>query len=223
MSDTLSPESLPSGQQTLLYLQASPRGERSHSIAVADAFVAAYAEVHPDTRILTRNLFTLDLPPFDGPALDAKYAILGGGSPGPEHREAWGRIEGFIDELRSADRYVLAVPMWNYSIPYRLKQYLDIVIQPGYTFKWTPESGYTGLLTGRPTFIAYARGGAYPEGTPDKALDHQMPYLEYILSFIGITDVTRVVVEPTLAGGPETASDRRADGILRARELAATW
>lgn len=32
---------------TILYIKASPRGERSHSVTVADAFVKAYSEANP--------------------------------------------------------------------------------------------------------------------------------------------------------------------------------
>ena len=56
--------------------------------------------------------------------------------------------------------------MWNFSIPYRLKHYLDIIIQPTYTFSYTPETSYQGLVTGKPIFIAYARGGAISDGFP---------------------------------------------------------
>ena len=36
---------------TLLYIKASPRGPRSHSIAVADAFLEAYQDKNPDSQL----------------------------------------------------------------------------------------------------------------------------------------------------------------------------
>lgn len=50
--------------------------------------------------------------------------------------------------------------MWNFGIPYRLKQYIDILVQPGYTFSYSPEQGYTGLVN-KPAAVVYARGGDY--------------------------------------------------------------
>ncbi|MBM4040767.1 MAG: hypothetical protein FJ290_19865 [Planctomycetes bacterium] len=38
---------------SLLYIRASPRGERSHSLAVADAFVEAYRAAHPGDTVKT--------------------------------------------------------------------------------------------------------------------------------------------------------------------------
>ena len=43
---------------------------------------------------------------------------------------AWTRVEDVIADFKAADKYVLSVPMWNFGIPYRLKQYFDVLVQP---------------------------------------------------------------------------------------------
>ncbi|MHC4481230.1 MAG: FMN-dependent NADH-azoreductase [Planctomycetota bacterium] len=204
----------------LLYIQASPRTERSHSIAVADAFVDAYRESHPGDTVARVNLFERPLIDFDGFALQAKYRILHGEELSEEERSAWGAVEELIGEFKSADKYIFAVPMWNFAIPYRLKQYVDVLVQPTYTFAVTAEGGYEGLVVGRPAFLAYARGGEYPPGSEYEAFDMQTRYMETILGFIGFSDIRSVVVEPTLQGGPEVARARRAAAIEKAREMA---
>ena len=77
----------------LLYIESSPRKERSHSIAVANEFVAAYRSAHPDGRPSTQwNLWAAaeQLPEFDGAAITAKYAMLGVGTPhSPPEADAW--------------------------------------------------------------------------------------------------------------------------------------
>lgn len=204
----------------ILYLKASPRVGRSHSVAVADAFLAAYQEVHPQDSIQTLDLFKADLPPFDGLLVNAKYNILHGQPHPPEEAAAWRRVEEIIAQFTAADKYVLATPMWNFSIPYRLKQYLDIIVQPTYTFTSSPETGYQGLVTGRPIMIICARGGAYPEGTAAAAYDLQTAYLRLILQFIGFTDLRWLMIEPTLEQGPEVAKEKRRQAMEKARELA---
>ncbi|MCX8036684.1 MAG: NAD(P)H-dependent oxidoreductase [Candidatus Sumerlaeia bacterium] len=208
---------------TVLYIQASPRGRRSHSIAVADAFLDAYRATHPQDDVATLNLFAAHLPPFDGFAVQAKYDILHGQSLSDEAQAAWKTIEIIIAQFKAADKYVWAVPMWNFGIPYRLKQYLDLIIQPTYTFSFTPAEGYKGLVVGKRAFIAYARGGEYPEGSPAAGLDFQKRYLETALGFIGITDIRSVVCEPMLAGGPAAAAEKQHQAVAKARELAAAF
>ena len=137
-------------------------------------------------------------------------------------KEVWGRVVGVIEQFKSADKYVFAVPMWNFSIPYRLKQYIDIIVQPGYTFGVT-QAGYEGMVKNKPVFIAYARGGEYKPGSPAEAFDLQKRYLELILGFMGFTDIRSVVVEPTLAAGPDTAKVKIIAAIEKAKQLAAEF
>jgi len=203
----------------LLYIQASPRIERSYSIAVVDAFVSAYKQANPKDEVLTINLFKKDLPSFDGLAVQAKYTILHGLKHTPEERAAWKKVEEVIAEFKSADKYVMAVPMWNFGIPYRLKQYLDIIVQPGYTFSYSPQEGYKGLVLGKPIFVSYSRGGAYEKGSAAEAFDLQTKYLQLALGFIGFTDIRTLVVEPTLAG-PDVAKQKREEAIAKAKEMA---
>ncbi|MHC4574618.1 MAG: FMN-dependent NADH-azoreductase [Planctomycetota bacterium] len=180
---------------TILYIKASPRTGRSHSIAVADAFVESYRQSHPDDEIRGREHSQKD-------------------------RDVWAEVVSVIEQFKSADKYVMAVPMWNFSIPYRLKHYIDILVQPTHTFSVTQDGGYQGLVTDKPAFIVYARGGEYPGGTAQEAFDLQKRYLELILGFIGFTDIRSVVIEPTLAGGPDTATKKRDEAVERARQTA---
>ena len=206
----------------LLYIQASPQGGRSHSIQVADAFLAAYRKAHPGDEVITIDLFRKDLPALDGPALDAKYAIMHGENPTAGQANAWKAVEAIIAEFISADKYLLAVPMWNFGIPYRLKQYVDILLQPGYTFSFSPEKGYAGLVKGKPAMIVFARGGDYENADPN-AVDFQKRYLELALGFIGITDIRSLIVQPTLMGGPEVAKHKTEAAIAQAVKLAETF
>ncbi|MCJ7615299.1 MAG: NAD(P)H-dependent oxidoreductase [Desulfobacterales bacterium] len=207
----------------LLYVNASPRGERSYSAAVTDAFIASYMEANPGDEVVSFNVFTKELPTFDGNALKAKYNILHGNEHSEDEVTAWRSVEAVINEFKSADKYVMAVPMWNFNLPYRLKHYIDILVQPTYTFSFSPEEGYKGLVKGKPIFIAYSRGGEYPAGSAAEAFDFQTKYLEFILGFIGFTDIRSIVVEPTLAAGPEIANQKRDAAIAKAVEMAKSF
>jgi FMN-dependent NADH-azoreductase len=215
---------LPQGKERimskLLYIEASPRVERSYSISVAKEFLDAYQEANPDDEVKKINLFHYDMVPFDGLAVQAKYTILHGKEHSAEERRAWDAVEKIIDEFKSADKYLLSTPMWNFSVPYRLKQYIDLLVQPGYTFSFTPEEGYVGLVTDKPLCAIYARGGEYPAGTDYEAFDMQKKYIETIFGFMGFTDIRPIIIEPTLQGGPDVAKAKREEAMQQARELA---
>jgi len=209
--------------KSLLYIQASPRRDRSRSITVADRFVQACRDRQKGLEVIRLNLFEADLPVFDGAALEAKYAILHGQDVRPEHKAAWAEVEAVIEAFRRADAYVFAVPMWNFGLPYRLKHYFDVLIQPGYTFTFDPDAGYSGLVTGKPAMVVYARGGAYPADTPMAAYDLQKPYVEQLLRFIGFEDIGSIIVEPTLHGSAKDKETVVNKAIEEARRLAGDW
>lgn len=208
---------------TVLHIRATATGEISYSLRLAEAFLKSYLETHPGDTVDTLNVVEDAIPEFLGLAARGKYRILHGEPHTDEEAEAWREVETDIERFKKVDKFVISSPMWNFSIPYRLKQYFDVIVQPGYTFSYSPEKGYTGLVTGRPAMLILARGSEYAAGTEAAAFDFQRPYLETILRFIGFTDIGVIVVEPTLQAGPEVAEQRLAAAIATAREKAKTF
>jgi len=146
--------------------------------------------------------------------------ILGGQAPTADQAKAWARVTETIRHLKKADKLLVSSPMWNFALPYRLKHYIDVVVQPGETFRYTPEGKVEGLLAGKPCMLILARGGRYGPGTPAAAMDFQLPYLKAVLGFIGIEKVGVILVEPTAAEGPNAAEKVLAAAVAEARAKA---
>lgn len=182
----------------LLYIEVSPRKDRSASIEVAQSFVSAFSEKDTNNTVETLDLWNTVLPEFDGDTINAKYRVLHGEDPTPEEIAAWKVITQITDQFQAADHYLFSSPMWNFSIPYKLKHYIDVISQPGLTWSFSPETGYEGLVTGKSATLVLARGGEYSSSTEAAAMDFQRTYLEMILGFIGFKDINTVLIEPTL-------------------------
>lgn len=189
----------------LLHISASPRGDRSHSLRLAAAYLAAYRDTHPRDAILEIDLWNYALPPIDAGALSAKESAYAGQAPAEEARAAWQRIEAVAHEFRSADRLLLSVPMWNFSVPYVLKHYIDIVMQPGITFSYSSKTGYQGLAQGRHAVIIQASAGAYHAGSGWEGYDLLTPYLRFWLQLVGYIDIRTVNLTHT--SDPARAND----------------
>jgi FMN-dependent NADH-azoreductase len=199
----------------LLYIEASPRKSRSKSIEVANTFLDALRSAHPDLEVDTLDLWSTELPRFDGNVVEAKYAILHGQPHTAEQAQAWRHVEDVIARFKAPDWYLFSLPMWNFGLPYVLKHYIDVIIQPGLTFSFSPSEGYSGLVTRKKAAAVYARGGAYGSGTGAEDYDLQSKALIGILGFIGITDLTNIFVEPTLAAPADVEAT-----VAKAKELA---
>ena len=189
----------------LLHISASPRGDRSGSLAVAAAFIDAWRAANPGATVETLDVWQARLPAFNGTLLDAKYAVLHGVAQDDAQVAAWRQVVETADHFKSFDRYVISTPMWNFGIPYALKHYIDVLSQPGQTFGWTPEQGYFGLVTGKRALLVHSSAGAYGAGSGAEAIDFQKPYLEWILKFVGITEQHAIACAPTAAAPDEVA------------------
>lgn len=208
----------------LLYVEASPRKDRSASIEVSRAFLEAYRVSNPEDEVETLDIWASDLPSFNGEALAAKYAGLNGVPLTTEQQAVWNGIRILAAPFLAADKLLLAVPLWNFGIPYRLKQLIDLISQKDILFS-VDGSGYRGLLKARKAAVVYARGLDYlsaGSSTPEATYDFQRPYMEVWLRFIGITDINAIIVEKTLFG-PEVDVEARTKAKQRAAAMAARF
>jgi FMN-dependent NADH-azoreductase len=171
----------------LLNIQSSPRSANSASIAVTDAFVAAYLAIHPESIVDTLNLFEEELPEYDAEAIGAKYKGVGDQPMDRPERELWKKIEVLAERFQRADRIVLGVPMWNFAYPYKLKQLIDLACQRNMLFTFDGTSFGPALSVPR-ALVVYTRGQTYIEGssTPASRFDYQTGCVDFWREFIGV-------------------------------------
>ncbi|MDP4127248.1 MAG: NAD(P)H-dependent oxidoreductase [Bacillota bacterium] len=170
--------------QTLLYVKANPKNDSdSNTFTLANVFIQEYQKKNSDCEIITLDLYTEGIQPLDADTLTKMFG--GGGN----------KALDYAKQFASADKYVIAAPMWNLSIPAILKAYFDYVSYVGISFKYS-EAGPIGLLSDKPRKAIHisSRGGMYSEG-PAKEFDLGDKYIRTILGFFGITQVESLFLE----------------------------
>ncbi|MDQ3629022.1 MAG: NAD(P)H-dependent oxidoreductase [Actinomycetota bacterium] len=201
---------------TLLHISSSPRGAASESLQIADTFPGDLPRVHPDARIGTWDLWDGSLPDFGPAAAAAKMITFGGGTPVGEQATAWEAAQDAFARFAAYDRLLFSVPMWNHGVPYILKQFIDVVSQPGSVFDIDPTTGYTHLLAGRGkrAAVIYTSAVWGPPLGPEFGTDFQSTYFNDWLAWTGITDISQIHYHPTLTGDADQAH-RSAHGAAR--------
>lgn len=201
----------------VLHIISSPRHDGA-SVTVTSALIEALRERHPDLEVDTLDVWREDLPEFDERVIEAKYKWVDGAELDAAEARAWTTIESLARRFREADRIVLGVPMWNWSIPYKLKQLIDLAAQRNLLFT------YDGVDFGPAVDIAradvvFVRGQYYGEDgpTPGSVFDHQVAFVEFFLGMIGVRDVRSLIVDRTW---DPASAEAIADGVARARDLA---
>jgi FMN-dependent NADH-azoreductase len=178
---------------------------RPRSLAVADRLIEEIGSNRPSLEIDRFDLHDGTLPAFDGHAVEAKMALFTGDEATADERRAWEGIKAVFDRFAAADVYVFSVPLWNNGVPYILKQFIDVVTQPGWAFGFDPETGYSGLLTGKRAFVVHASGVFHEGIAPGFGADFATPYLADWLRFIGVGDVDHIHVAPTVVNADYAA------------------
>jgi FMN-dependent NADH-azoreductase len=171
----------------LLHIVATPRTEHSNSIRISTAIIAGLKQKYPALELTTVDLFHHEVPAMAGDKIESKYILMQGGQLSQNLTTTWSDIEAAIAGFMRADLYLITAPMWNFTVPYALKYYLDTIVQPGYLFKYLPDGTPIGLASGK-MIVVKTSGGDYSAG-PMKALDFHEPYLRGIFGFCGITDI----------------------------------
>lgn len=155
----------------ILRLDAGADHDGSVTRSLGDAVVERLS-ASADTTVTIRDL-TSGVPFVDGGWVAASTT-----------GEAIAASDELIDELLETDVLVITAPIYNFGVPAALKAWVDQVSRAGRTFDYT-EEGPKGLITGTRAVIVTASGGTEVEGAGDFAV----PYLRFVLGFLGITDV----------------------------------
>lgn len=183
----------------VLHINSSTRDQNSQSLLIAKQIIANLKAKHGERIILDEfNLFEDELPAFDKTAVGAKMALFTGQDTNTREKETWENIKTVYDRFAEADVYVFNIPLWNNNIPYILKQFIDVVSQPGWSFAFDPNTGYTGLLNGKKAYLVFASGVYFDGIQPNFGSDFATPYMNDWLKFIGITDIENIHISPTV-------------------------
>jgi len=204
----------------ILHIVSTPRGHLSRTLRISLKLIEKIKQRSGgDIEVDTLDLFAEKLPEMNITRVGGKYMLMSGEAMNAEAQKSWEEIESHINRFLSADIIVISTPMWNFSVPYVLKHYIDIIVQPGFMFKYTAE-GPTGLAGGnRDLFIVSTRGGDYGKGSAAESFDKLEPYLQQVFSFIGFKDIKFIAAQPMDAAGEEVRETKINEAVEHAEAL----
>lgn len=181
-----------------LYVLASPRSERSKSNLLGK--IAAEA-VGGEVEIL--DLTKTDVPFLTEAVIALNYGFGSREALSPEDRKIADAQDSFVSQLKSADRLVIAAPLWNFGVPAVLKAWFDLICKVGHTFK-IENGAYVGLAKNvRSATVVSARGGTYA-GTAYEPYDLLPRTVNGLLGFIGVENVRNYFLEGVNSKTAET-------------------
>lgn len=162
----------------LLHIDSSALGAHSVTRELTAALVAEAHRGNPDLAVEYRDLEVDPICHLSGAALSGADA------------EAKADAERTLQQFLDADSIVIGAPMYNFTIPSKLKAWIDRIAVAGKTFRYT-ESGPVGLAGDKRVVVAVGSGGLHA-GKPS---DFVEPYLRMLFGFLGVTRIEFVRAE----------------------------
>ena len=180
---------------TLLHVSASPRGARRSPRDRPDVPRRVPRATPPDT---SRGVGPLGrhAPAFGPAAAAAKMAVFAGAEPRAMRPDAWRAATETFRRFDAADYYLFSVPMWNAAVPYILKQFIDVVSQPGMIFGFDPERA-TAACCATKAAVIYTSAVYGPGPRPWLRRRLPAPLFDDWLRWAGIDDITGSSSGPT--------------------------
>lgn len=175
----------------ILHVISSPRGEESNSIKLANRIIDQLQVRYPDSSLSINN--TVERNYIHLNEIHPVAYRLPETEQTPTQRDTLYSSDLAVRELIDADIVVISIAMYNFNIPSALKAWIDHIVRAGKTFSYASGKA-EGLLKNKKAYLAIASNGVFSEG-PMKPFDFGEPYLRFILSFIGITEITTYRVE----------------------------
>lgn len=171
----------------VLYIKANIKPEgKSRTYSISDEFINEYKKNNPNDEVITLDLYKEGIDFLRGEDLSVVF--------GPKNEESRNhKVLNYAYQFKEADKYVIAAPMWNLSIPAILKAYIDYVSVTGITFKYTAE-GPVGLCEGKEALFVSSRGGDYSNNVTSN-FEMGERYLRTIFAFFGIKDFKTITAE----------------------------
>ena len=191
----------------VLALKSSILGDYSQSTKLVEEFIK---NVDQD-KLTVRDLAANPLPVLD---FSVATALRATEDLSQDQQAIVDLSDTLIEEIKAADTLVIAAPMYNFTIPTQLKNWIDLIARAGVTFTYT-ENGVKGLIEGKKAIVVTTRGGIHK----DAATDSMTPYLRTVLGFVGITDVEFVYAE-ALNMGEDAAAKGISEAQCKLAELA---
>ncbi|MGX4585705.1 FMN-dependent NADH-azoreductase [Paenibacillus chitinolyticus] len=190
----------------LLIIHAHPDfdSKTSASLHVLNYFLKVYKENHSKDEVIeTINLYEDEVPLLDKNVLSAWRKQSEGTELTSQEKEITDRMSEILKQFKSADKYVIVYPLHNFNIPSKLKDYMDNIMIPRETFKYTETASDNGrrsvglLNDGRSMVVIQASGSIYTNHDYYTEVEYSHKFLKSMFHLIGIEDFEIIRVQGT--------------------------
>lgn len=172
--------------QTLI-INAHPdfRNTAHYSIQLEQAFLQHFRSRFPEDTVDIINLYDMAIPQATVPELlgiwekQAQHVTLSA-----REQQLFAINQQLLQQFKAHHRIVIAMPLHNFNVPARLKDYIDNILVARETFRYT-ENGSVGLMTDDyRVMLLQASGSIYTRNDRYTPMEFSRLYLDKMFTEI---------------------------------------
>ncbi|SDC54640.1 FMN-dependent NADH-azoreductase [Paenibacillus sp. UNCCL117] len=174
--------------EKLLVINAHPKVEDDSSVSlqVLRHFLENYSQANPEGPIEQIDLYREYVPCIDRTFLSLQEKKGRAARLTEEEQALDSRMSEILRQFKSAGKYVIAMPLHNFNVPSKLKDYMDNILIAKETFAYT-DKGSVGLLNdGRHVLVIQASDGIYTNQDWYTEVEYSHKFLQSMFSFMGV-------------------------------------
>lgn len=156
----------------------------SYSQELQNHFVQQWQALNPNETLTVINLYQQEIPQLNEQVLTL-FAKQAQQQPLTETEQATAtRMADILAQFKAHKRIVIVMPLHNFNIPSKLKDYMDNILIARQTFRYT-SGGSEGLMTdNRKVLLLQSSGSIYTNNDRYTSLEFSQQYLREMFTNI---------------------------------------
>lgn len=188
----------------ILYVSCNPNPEEiSACRQIGRMLLDSWVKQNPGCQVEELDLYSDDIPELNDRIITGQASLIDrelANKLPKAKKDKYNRITDLCLQFISADRIIIAAPMWSLGFPSKLKTWLDDIILNGKTILIN-NGNVNGLLGGMDKRVVFVQssGGCYTKPLKSR-LNYANIYLKHIFKTMGINEYFLLPVEGTSDG-----------------------
>ena len=155
-----------------------------YSLQLQQHFIKDVQEKYPGTEITTLNLYQHRIPRLEYGDHSLFTAWNAGETNNPTIIATQQAHQQLLAQFLAHHRIVITLPLHNFNIPSRLKDYLDNIMIAGKAFRYVHNGSVPLLTDDRKVMVLQASGSIYTQNDRYANLDFSVQYLKEMFTNI---------------------------------------
>jgi FMN-dependent NADH-azoreductase len=174
--------------EKLLVINAHPKVETDSSVSlqVLHHFLETYKKMNPKAPIEQIDLYREHIPCIDRTFLSLQEKKGRDECLTEEEKTLDTRMSELLKQFKSAKKYVIAMPLHNFNVPSKLKDYMDNILIAKETFAYTDKGSVDLLNDGRNVLVIQASDGIYTSHDWYAEVEYSHKFLKAMFNFMGV-------------------------------------